>query len=326
MKKVLQIICDVAVTVGCCVGVGFISGKEAQVFFGNKFNAIIFCVIFFAVNFVVREYCRKRDCSDIHSLNTSLFRRPTLFDTLIALCSFVCIVTVLAGVEQCLSSICNIGKLPFYGFFASFVASLLLYRGMSALKFANVIAVSASIVLLAVVFANKQETAVENLQVPLYQPIIYALFSLTMSLGVVTKLTAGCSKVDNFIASLLSSLILTVLMLTILASGKFNSAMPIVAVIPNNFWLAFALLTVMLSAITGIVANAYPIAQYLYGVVPDRTLCCALIFGFALAFSMFGFDFAVKFGYALVSVMGGVIFVVALCKLFYKVKPSSNHK
>ena len=315
MKKVLQIVSDVAVTVGCCVGVGFISGKEAQVFFGNKLNAIIFCFVFFAVNFAVREYCRKRDCGDIHSLNASLFKHPTPFDTLIALCSFVCIVTALAGVEECIANIVNLGyKLPFFAFFVSFIASLLLYRGMSALKIANVIAVAMSIALLAVIFATKEEYAVENLQVPFFQPVIYALFSLTMSLGVVTKLTIGCSKRDNFITSLLASLILTLLMLAILASGKFNSPMPILARIPNKFWLVFALFTIMLSAITGIVANAIPIAQYLYGVIPDKTVCCALIFGFALALSMFGFDFAVKFGYALVSIMGGVIFVTTIFK------------
>ena len=314
MKKVLQILCDVAVTVGCCVGVGFISGKEAQVFFGNKVNAAIFCAVFFVVNFVVREHCRKQRCDSVHHLNESLFTRAaTLFDALIALCSFVCIVTVLAGVEQCLNSILPLySKLPLYAFAAALVSSLLLNKGMSALKIVNIVAVAMAIALIFVLFSIKKGTHAENLQVPLFQPIVYALFSLTMSLGVVTKLGAESSRADNLIATALSSAIVTVLVLLVLPSGNFNSQLPTIDGITNKFLLAFAVITMLASAVTGLVANAFPIAQYLYGVIGDKTLCCAVTFGFALAFSMFGFDFAVKFGYALVSLMGVITFIFAV--------------
>ena len=313
-----------AVTVGCCVGVGFISGKEAQVFFGNKFNAVIFCAVFFVVNFVVREHCRKQRCESVHRLNKSLFKRATLFDTLIALCSFVCIVTVLAGVEQCLSSILNLGsKLPLYAFAAALISSLLLMKGMSALKIVNVIAVCMSIALILALFAGRYGNTAENLQVPLYQPIVYALFSLTMSLGVVTKLGACSTKKDNLLCTLLSSVILTALMLLVLPTCKFNGEMPTIDGIEDKFLLGYALLTLLLSAVTGIVANGYPIVQYLHGVIPDKALCCAVTFGFALAFSMFGFDFAVKVGYVLVSVMGAVTFVFSAIK---QVRTSAKNK
>lgn len=309
----MQIACDVAVTVGCCVGVGFISGKEAQVFFGNKINALVFCAVFFAVNFAVREYCRKQGCSTVHALNKSLFARAvSVFDVLVALCSFVCIVTVLAGVEQCLGSIFPLyGKLPLYAFAAALVSSLLLSRGMSALKIVNIAAVAMAITLVALLFATKNGTNAENLHVPLYQPIVYALFSLTMSLGVVTKLGAESSRSDNLIAVAISSAILTALVLLVLPSGNFNSRLPTIDGITNKYLLAFAVITMLLSAVTGLVANAFPIEQYLYGVIGDKTLCSAATFGFALAFSVFGFDFAVKVGYALVSLMGAVTFIFA---------------
>ena len=321
MKKVIQILCDVAVTVGCCVGVGFISGKEAQVFFGNKFNVAIFCFVFFAINFAVRELCRKHHCENVHKLNAQLFRHPTLFDTLITLCSFVCIVTVLAGVEQCLSSILNLSnKLPLYAFAAAVISSLLLSKGMSALKIVNVIAVSLAIVLIFLLFALRSDNTAENLQVPLYQPVVYALFSLTMSLGVVTRLATESTQKDNFVATLLSSVILSVLMLIVLPTCNFSNAMPTLDEITNKYLLAFALLTLLLSAVTGIIANAYPIVQYLNGVIGDKTLCCAVTFGFALAFSMFGFDFAVKVGYGLVSAMGAAVFILSVIKQTVKRK------
>ena len=305
---------DVAITVGCCVGVGFISGKEAQVFFGNKFNAIIFCVVFFVVNFAVREHCRKQRCESVHELNASLYKHPTPFDTLITLCSFVCIVTALAGVEQCLSSIFSLGGLPLYAFAAAVISSLLLRMGMSAFKIVNVVAVGMAIVLIALLFATKSGNHVEDLQVPLYQPIVYALFSLTMSLGVVSKLGAVSSKKENLICTVLSSVILTALMLIVLPSCNFHRAMPTIDGITNKYLLGFALITLLISAVTGLVANGLPIVQYLHSAIPDNTLCCALTFGFTLAFSMFGFDFAVKVGYVLVSAMGAVIFITATFK------------
>ena len=323
MKKFLQILCDVAVTVGCCVGVGFISGKEAQVFFGNKVNAVIFCAVFFVLNFAVREHCRKQNCDNVHKLNTSLFKRASLFDVGIALCSFVCIVTVLAGVEQCLGDMLSLSSpLPLYAFAAAVIASLLLSKGMTALKIVNVVAVGMAIALIAVLFARRTNNTAANLQVPLYKPTVYALFSLAMSLGVVTRLGASSTKKGNFGCSLLASAILTALILLVLPSCSFDSQMPLLDGIDSAPLLCFALITLLLSAITGIVANAYPIVQYLNSVIPDKTLCCALTFGMALAFSMFGFDFAVKAGYFLVSGMGAIVFFVALAKSIGTKKPS----
>ena len=317
MKKVLQILADVAVTVGCCIGVGFISGKEALVFFGNKVNAIVFCVVFFAVNFAVREYCRKHHCESAHSLNKSLFKRPTVFDALITLCSFVCIVTVLAGVEQCLDSLFSLGsRLPLYAFAAAVLSSLLLRKGMSALKIVNVVAVVMAVALIAALFFGRNGTTAENYTVPLYQPVVYALFSLTMSLGVITKLAADSTKRDNLVATALSSVILTALMLLVLPSCNVSADLPLIGGITNAYMLVFAVVTLMLSAITGIVANAYPVVEYLRTVIPDKTLRSAATFGFALAFSMFGFDFAVKVGYFLVSVMGALIFISSIFWLF----------
>ena len=323
----MQILCDVAVTVGCCVGVGFVSGKEAQVFFGNKFNAAIFCVVFFVVNFAVREHCRKQHCDNAHQLNKSLWKHPALFDTLITLCSFVCIVTVLAGVEQCLNGILSLGgKLPLYAFAAALLSSVLLMKGISALKVVNVIAVGMAIVLIALLFATREGSTAENLQVPIYQPVVYALFSLTMSLGVVTKLGADSTRKDNLISTLLSAVILTALMLLVLPACNFNNAMPTIDGITNKYLRLFALLTLLLSAVTGIVANGLPIVHYLEGVIGDKTLCCAVTFGFALAFSVFGFDFAVKVGYVLVSVMGAMVFIAAVMKQLKKKNVKSSQK
>ena len=307
---------DVAVAVGCCIGVGFLSGKEAQVFFGNIFNIVIFAVSFFAVSFVLREYCRNKNCPTVQELSGSLFPRASKFFNMgIALCSFVCIVTVLAGVEECLSKLFYLSQLPLYSFAATLIAALLLQRDMKALKYANIISIVMAIILVIILLFSNTTEHVENLQIPFYQPVIYALFSVTMSLGVLTRLSCENSKRHNLISCILTSVITSVLLIALLPLCKLNADLPTLDGITNPVLIAYAIITLLLAAVTGIVANAYPIVQELKSVVPDNTVCNALTFGLALAFSMFGFDFAVKFGYLLVSIFGAVIVVLATFKL-----------
>ena len=321
MKKFFAIMGDVAVVVGCCIGVGFLSGKEAQVFFGNIFNVAIFAAFFFAVSFALREYCRKNGCSTVDELSGSLFGKfAKIFNVGIALCSFVCIVTVLAGVEECLSRLFYLSNLPLYAFAAALFAALLLQRDMKMLKYANMVSIIMAVILVIILLtANTTENS-QNLQVPLFQPVIYALFSVTMSLGVITRLACESDRRQNVTACVLASVITAILMAAILPLCKINADLPTLDGISSPALIAYALITLLLAAVTGVVANAYPVVQELKSIVPDNALCNALIFGLALAFSMFGFDFAVKFGYLLVSLFGAVIVVLAICKLCFKRK------
>ena len=316
MKKFFALMGDVAVAVGCCIGVGFLSGKEAQVFFGNIINVVIFAVFFFAISFALREYCRANACSTVDKLSGSLFGKASkVFNLGIALCSFVCIVTVLAGVEQCLSTLFYISKLPLYAFVAALIAALLLQRDMKALKYANFVSIVMAIILIVILLFTRTSTNTDSLQIPIYKPVIYALFSVTMSMGVLTRLASESNAKHNVIASILASVITATLMAAVLPLCASNASLPTLANISNPAMLAYAIVTLLLAAVTGIVANAYPIVQELKSIVPDNTICNALIFGLALAFSMFGFDFAVKFGYLLVSAFGAVIIVLAIYKL-----------
>ncbi|MCH5151329.1 MAG: hypothetical protein J1F65_01570 [Clostridiales bacterium] len=315
MKKVTKILGDVAVAVGCCIGVGFLSGKEAQVFFGNKINVAIFAVAFFAITYAVREYCRKQSCLTIGELSGSLFgKHSTLFNICISLCAFVCIVTVLAGVEQCVSQLFYVSKLPLYAFATAVISAILLKLGLKALKITNALAVVMAIILIIVLLCTSKGQNTENLQVPFYQPIVYALFSVTMSLGVITQLASESTKKENLIASLIASGVLAAFLIALLPLCDMTLNLPTIGKISHPMLIFYTIITLLLSAVTGIVANALPILQQLNSVTQDETLNCALIFLAALAFSMFGFDFAVKFGYLFVSVVGVVILVSTLTK------------
>ena len=327
MKKVAKLLGDVAVAVGCCIGVGFLSGKEAQVFFGNKVNVLIFAVIFFVVTFVTREFCRKKSCNTIDQLSAKMFGKySTVCNVGIAFCSFVCIVTVLAGVEQGLNQMFYLGKLPLYAFATAFIAAILLKFGLKALKIANSVSIVMATVLLIVLACTNKHQNVTNTQAPLYQPIVYALFSVTMSLAVITQLASDSTKKENLIASILAAAILAVFTIVLLPLCDMSQNLPTLGNISHPILIFYTILTLLLSAITGVVANAYPIIEQLNTVTKDETLNCALIFLAALTFSMFGFDFAVKFGYLLVSVVGAVIVTIAAVKLLKSRKKLAQNK
>ena len=57
MKDVLS---DGATVAGCCIGVGFLSGKEAQLFWGNFAGIGIFALCFFVANTVLRRFCYQK--------------------------------------------------------------------------------------------------------------------------------------------------------------------------------------------------------------------------------------------------------------------------
>lgn len=319
MKKIYDYICDAAVVIGCCVGVGFLCGKEAQVFFGNAVNVAVFAVVFFAVNVIFREYCRKKRCSSLSQLSVNVFTKfAWIFDLALTTCCFVCIVTMLAGAEQCLGSVLPVSSvIPLYGLVTSVIAAAVLSKGMKALKIANVISITLAVALIVTLLCiNTEKSGFLQIKVPPYKPAAYALFSVTMSFGVTTQLGAESDLKRNLITSATAAAVLSALTLLIIYLSDFSLNLPAIENIKNPYVLALSVVTITLSAVTGIVANAMPIVEQMRDFIPDHSLCCILTFGSALAFSLFGFDFAVNFGYVLVGVIGAIVIIAAVARQF----------
>lgn len=315
MRKIVEYASDAAVIVGCCLGVGLLSGKEAQVFFGNITNVIIFTVTFFAANLLFREYCRKKKITSAIALADDCFGRfSSVFGVGLATCCFVCVTTMLAGVNECLNTLIPIGNLPLYGVACAVISAIVLGKGMNALKIANGVSIALAVIMLIILFCTDTPKA-DYIAVSPAKPVIYTLFSVTMSFGVSTELGAKSNKKKNTVSSAAASIVLAAIMIAVLHLCDFSCNLPAIENVKNPFILALAAVTLLLAAVTGIVANATPIVQQIENVIPDKPLCCALIFGLSLALSMFGFDFAVKVGYFIVGVVGGITIVMATVNL-----------
>ena len=319
MKKVINYLSDIAVMTGCCLGVGFVSRKEAQVYFGNALNVIVFAVIFTLITTVFREYCRRKQCNTMEKLSHSLFKKGgTVFDTLISLCCFVCIVTALAGAEQCFDQTLHIAPIPLYGLACAVIAGITLKNGDKALKIANAVSIALAIILVVILLCRKNFDTVISTKISPLKPVVYALFSATMSFGVTVKLGYESDFKRNLICPAAAAVILALFMTAIINVSDFSLNLPAIDNIQDTPTKVFALVTLAFAAVTGIVACAYPIVEQIYPVMPDSDLCCVSIFGLALAFSMFGFDFAVKAGYVLVGVIGLVTVVSSAVQLALK--------
>lgn len=311
MKKLFSFARDVAVTVGCALGVGLLSGKESQIFVGGTVNIFIFAAVFFAANAAFRLYCAKRSVTSLQQLSAcGLKRCSSAVNVALLACCFVSVTTMLAGVEQCVGYLVSVFPFPFYAFLTAALSTFVLTKGLSALKTANVISVIASAVLLAVILC-KEKSAQSSAEVAPYMPAVYAMFSVTMSLGVICKLACECDAKQNLLRSAVSAATLGVIMYLVLQCCDFSAHLPALGEL-NGWEKAFAAVTLILAASTGIVAAATPVLESVSDVITDRTVASAVIFAFSLALSMFGFDFALKFGYAAVSAVGALLFVSVL--------------
>lgn len=314
LNRFVESVCDVALVVGAAVGVGLLSGKETQVFVGVLPNALIFAVVFFAVLSIFREFCRKNAVSDTTELAVACFGRYALvFTVALCLCAFVCVVTCLAGVEQCLSDILYLSKLPLYAVLIASVGALVMTKGLSALKICNVVSLIMAAALFAALAVNNVPSDVTSAPKP-YMPIAYALFNFTMSLCLTCRLGARSSKRQNIFRSVVSALILAALLIASALLADFSKPLPTLSNISDPILKGFAVITIALTSMCGIVGCALPVTELLDSVIGDRTVSSMCVFLCACAFSMFGFDFLVRFGYIFVALIGAVISITVLLR------------
>ncbi len=308
-----RVVGDIAVTAGCCVGVGFLSGKEAQNFFPDAKCVIVFAVCFALGNFALREFCRENRCDGVKSLCAGLGGKGNALNVALVMCSFVCLVTVLAGVDSCLSQLCGEHNLPVFGFAAAVMAAILTKCPLAALKGANALSLVLAAAMLA---ALSQKTCAPPL-VPIASPAVYALFSVTMSLGLTAQLGSQCTTKQNLAVSVASAAAVALLMLAVLPLCDFGCDLPTLS--DASGWVKIlSAAAILLCSVTGLTANALPVVEFAEEFVQDKTLAIMTVFGLALTFGMFGFDFAVRWGYPLVALAGAAIVIAAAVRL---VKP-----
>lgn len=314
--KVKDVILDGCTVAGCSLGVGFLCGKEAQVFVGNFANTAIFASCFFVSTLLVRNFClQKRSFCTESFCNVCFGGAKSIFYALFCACCFVCAVTALSALQHCLQSFLFQTSLPFFSVVAALISAAVLKSGMKTLKILNVISVALS--LLYVVFvAICAKNPCKQLYVAPSKSVKYAFFSVTVSLAVLAPLSKTSAK-QNFWATLLATAILGGLTCAIICFADFSLQTPFF--VPNSLPLKiFGAITLLIATVTGVVANALPVVQIAVGIVEDKTLGVLCVFCLAVAFSTFGFDFILDYGYLFVAAVGVCVTISAAAQLLAK--------
>lgn len=309
--KFRDVFFDCATVVGSCVGVGFISGKEAEIYFGSFSNVPVFACTFFLLCFVVRRFCVKKHCNNTIQLFQCCFGRfNSVFLTLFCFCCIVCISTLLAGADSCLQTLLWSVNFPCYSFAIAVCAAFILKKGFKTLKILNAISLVLVLfyLLLALIFCPG-ENGFSSVSVGM--PIVYAMFSTTTSLGVIVPLSKGNVR-HNLLLSFVSAAVLALLTAIVLLLCDFSLPMPLLGRNDNVFFNSVAVFAVIACVICGVTANATPVFECVRDVFCDDAFCCVALCSLAWALSLFGFDFALRYGYFAIAFLCTIL----ICTIF----------
>ncbi len=308
--KIRDVFFDCATVVGSCIGVGFLSGKEAAAFFGNFTNVFIFAICFFAFCFVVRKACAACQCKTVLQLFSACFGRgKTIVAWLYCLCSLVCAATLLAGVDECFQL--ALGLPPLVCSVLIALCCLVVLRMCFAFfKVVNVV----SVVLIAaylLLIATLPKPDGGTVTVSKFSPVGYAAFSVATILGVLVSLGQR-QKGNCCLYSAICAAVFALLAALAVWCSDFSLSLPLFG--RNNSLLLVVLgcLAVFFSVVASICANLMPVlqaAEVVFG--GNKNLLAFLLVGLTCALSFLGFDFALKYGYAFVALFGFCVFVAA---------------
>ena len=115
-------------------------------------------------------------------------------------------------------------------------------------------------------------------------------------------------------------------MLAVLYISDFSLNLPLFAKTDNVAVNILGCAAIVLTTVIGVVANALPLTDFLETVIPDKALTLFTLFCPALAFSLFGFDFALKYGYVFVSAVGLVLLLTATAETRQKMRTFLTQK
>lgn len=299
------------------MGIGFISGKEAQTFWSDWQSVALFTCVFALATFAVREYCRIHNCDTLQKFCLcALPKGHNALQIVLLVANFVCIVTMLAGVQDALSVLLNYGKMPVFGIICATMCVIVLCKSPKNVVVANTLALIC-VILLVITLKVVCPTASQHKHVNAVMPLCYCAFCIATSLGVITQMGECSSSKQNAVVSVVSATVIALLMRLLQTICNYDNTLPALCNLPKAVTY-FAVITGLLATLTGIVANAIPLLQATQDIVDDKVVQCVVLFVTALAFGLFGFDFALTFGYLAVSVIGFAITVAVALQLHHR--------
>lgn len=293
MKKVLA---TSAVTIGCVVGAGFVSGREALVFFGGAdplFCAAAFFLLFFVFVFAVLRAGAKHGAKDIRELDKALFGKfSPLFDGVFLLNGFFALSAMLAGGRALGGVFCELA-------IAAACAAAILF-GIEGIKIVNVLLVP--LIAGLVLFLSSGDLWFEGWGAVRLQTVFacarYAAYNAALSCGVLNACGKELTEKGAAASAALSSLAIAVMIFCILnclRGGDFaNAEMPLLSLATGGVRVVFVAASACAVA-TSAMSAAYPVVQWAQTKTGDKTVAVACVFICAYVVGLLGFSRILNF-------------------------------
>lgn len=299
MKKVLS---TAAVTLGCVIGAGLVSGREAAVFFGgvNPASLAVFCMLFFcAVYFVLRQ---SDDAGDITQLGKNLFGRFWAApNAALAFNYFVCLTVMIAGCGQ----LC--GKAVGLAIAAGSAAAV--YLGAEGVKKLSVTLVPLAVICLAAVVLPLSD--VKTADVKILAPSCYAAYNAVLASGTLVAVGKGLGKRQAAVSAALASVAFTLLVGFAAAIAGSSGGMPLAEAAAKKGLYSVYTLVLMAGMATATTCAAFPLVDAAAKRANGRFVAVFAVFAAAYAASLAGFEWLTRFALPVASAAALAVFVGA---------------
>ena len=315
LKDVLQ---ECMLIVGGVVGVSFVTGKESQAFVGNSKNIVIFAVIFCFSTALLRLYCHKNSIQSTQQFAQFAFKKwgHVVHFTLLG-CYFVCLVTTLATVQSCMEQLIAKTTFSIWSFGVALVSFLIAKKDAKWLKALSTMAFVGAFVTFLFVSTNNTQVATSSVK-PLWT-LLYSLFSLTMILPVCCRLKSNNPK-QTIIGVVVATIAIALLLWWVQSIADFSLPMPIGQSL-HGLGKVCLCTTICLCGVLGTVCNTLPICKGICDILPSQSMQAFVVIALGWAFSCFGLDLLLKYGYLFVALVGLAIVATCFRHIFCKKNP-----
>lgn len=330
-----------------CLGVGFVSGAEAKVFFADRRALVVFCVAYAASLFVFRTYasrCRAQNSSDFAQSLPQKF--GAIAGHVLTICGLMTCIAVCGGAAECLDYLLGT-NLSVLHCVPICLAVCFVCGKNGGVKLASAVAVFACLVWLAVCFVASRVSGcadifqnfaqavamtefvhanshtfgafVSTLYRIFVLPTVYALFSAVTSLSVQCKTCNGNFPIaKNAAVSLISAALTAFCVFMVCITANFAQNLPLLALSNGLAFKLVAIVCVEACAVSCVSSNVIAVSDLLSPLVSDKTLRGLLIFLVILLLAPFRFDKVMTAVYFFVALVGIVLLIFVLKSLTAK--------
>jgi len=318
----MKIFSACASIVGCVLGVGFLTGKELVVFFGEKnplFVSLCFFVLFFCLVFLFLSLGKKYKTTNISVINKNIFGRlGIVFDFVFVATCFLSLCAMLAGAQELFKMVAET-NFPF-SLFVALVCCVGLCFGVKTIKSVNTIFVPVAVVLLFVAFISSCNDVVFKWELAGVAKVLqYCCFNCMLGCAMLLSCGKNLDLRQRLLSAFISSLILSFLVFILLSSaGTAGGDMPVLTVAKNNGCFVVCATVVFVGIFTSLCSCGYTVVSWLQKRLGDKHISVAGVFICAYVVSLFGFGKILSFTLPLSSLCAVVFVLFTLIKQVLK--------